>query len=146
MFFWIIIPSCSNVQPSIKFFNKISSSSSHKPQFELIFINLNPFSLHNLATPLSTLSNVNTTSIQFVQQGQHSFTFNNYPSCSCIYFVAMLAMSLGEHGAWVQCKHLYHILHNIMYYGYIEKCIHYAMWSWDEVQCLLTHTKVCESQ
>jgi len=33
-----------------------------------------------------------------------------------------------------------------MYYGYIEKCIHYAMWSWDKVQCLLTHTKVCESQ
>jgi len=53
---------------------------------------------------------------------------------------------LGRHGAWVQCKHFYHILQNIMYYGQFEKFIHYPTWSWDEVQCLLAGAKTFDNQ
>jgi hypothetical protein len=57
-----------------------------------------------------------------------------------IYFIVTLIISLGRHGAWV------HILQNIMYYGHSEKFIHYPMWSWDEVQCLLAHAKGFDNQ
>jgi hypothetical protein len=60
---------------------------------------------------------------------------NNY--CFYIYLVVMLVTSLGGCGAWVQCKHLYHILQNIMYCGQSKKFIHYPTWSWDKVQWLL---------
>jgi hypothetical protein len=33
----------------------------------------------------------------------------------------MLIISLGGHGAWVECKHRYYILQNMMYYGKIKK-------------------------
>jgi hypothetical protein len=49
----------------------------------------------------------------------------------------MLAGSLGAHGAYVQCKHVYHILLIIMLCGLTEKFIHYCTWNWDEVQRLL---------
>jgi hypothetical protein len=54
-----------------------------------------------------------------------------YLGCSCINFVVMLATFLGGCGTWVQCKHPYHILQNIMYCGWIEKFIHHPMWSWE---------------
>jgi hypothetical protein len=38
----------------------------------------------------------------------------NYPCCSCLYFVVMSTTSFGGRGAWVQCKHLYYVLQNIM--------------------------------
>jgi hypothetical protein len=52
-----------------------------------------------------------------------------------VYFVAMLA--LGGLGTYVQCKHVYHILQLIMFCGFMEDFIHYCMWNWDVVQCLL---------
>ncbi len=69
----------------------------------------------------------------------------NYPSCLCIYFVIMSTIFLGTCGAWVQCKHLYHILQNIMCCGQIEEFIHYSTWSWDKVQHLLVCVKGCEN-
>jgi hypothetical protein len=57
----------------------------------------------------------------------------------------MLAASLGERGAWVQCKHLYHIL-QYMYCGQFENFIHYPMWNWDEVQRLLASAKTFDNQ
>jgi len=39
----------------------------------------------------------------------------NFLGCSWIYFVRMLACSLGGHGAYVQCKHMYHIFQTIMF-------------------------------
>jgi len=60
-------------------------------------------------------------------------TIGNYLGCSCIYFVIMSASSLGGHGAWVQCKHMYYILQNIIYCGQAKKIIHYPMWSWDKL-------------
>jgi hypothetical protein len=48
----------------------------------------------------------------------------------------MLAESLGAHGAYVKCKHVYHILQTIMFYGLTEEFIHYCTWSWDEIQHL----------
>jgi hypothetical protein len=33
-----------------------------------------------------------------------------------------------------------------MYYGQFEKFIHYPMWSWDKVQCLLAHVKAFDNQ
>ncbi len=50
-----------------------------------------------------------------------SFLIGNYTCCSCIYFIDMDIIFLGRRGAWVQCKHLYHILQNIMYYGQYGK-------------------------
>jgi hypothetical protein len=52
-------------------------------------------------------------------------TIGNYPCCFCIYFAVMYVVFLGERRAWVQCKHLHHILQNIMYYGKSKKFIHY---------------------
>jgi hypothetical protein len=57
----------------------------------------------------------------------------------------MPTASLGKHGAWVQCKHLYHIL-QYMYCGQFEDFIHYPMWSWDEVQRLLACAKTFDSR
>jgi hypothetical protein len=37
----------------------------------------------------------------------------------------MLASSLSGRGAYVQCKHVYHILQMIMFYGFMEDFIHY---------------------
>jgi len=34
---------------------------------------------------------------------QYDITINNFPRCSCVYFVKMLASSLGARGAYVQC-------------------------------------------
>jgi hypothetical protein len=53
----------------------------------------------------------------------------------------MLVGSLGAHGAYAQCKHVYHILQMIMFCGFIEEFIHYYTWSWDEVQRLLERFK-----
>jgi hypothetical protein len=72
-------------------------------------------------------------------------TIGNYPCCFCIYFIVMSITSLGGCGAWVQCKHLYHILWNIMYCGQSETFIHYPTWSWDKVQWLLACAKAFES-
>ncbi len=70
---------------------------------------------------------------------RYNVTIRNFLWCSCVYFVAMLA--LGGLGTYMQCKHVYHILQLIMFCGLKEDFIHYCMWSWDEVQCLLQHSK-----
>jgi hypothetical protein len=71
----------------------------------------------------------------------YDVTIGNFPKCSCVYFVKMLAKSLGAHGVYVQCKHVYHILQTIMFCGLTKEFIHYCTWSWDEVQCLLECSK-----
>jgi hypothetical protein len=49
----------------------------------------------------------------------------------------MLAGSLGGHGAYVQCKHVNHILQTIFFGGLTKEFIHYYTWNWDEVIRLL---------
>ncbi len=71
-------------------------------------------------------------------------TIGNFPKCSCVYFVAMLASSLGGCGVYVQCKHVYHILQMIMFCGLMEKFIHHCIKSWDEVQRLVKCSKAFE--
>jgi hypothetical protein len=39
--------------------------------------------------------------------------------------------------AWVQCKHMYYILQNIIYCGWTKKIIHYPIWSWDKIKHLM---------
>ncbi len=68
----------------------------------------------------------------------------NFLGCSCVYFVKMLASSLGTHGVYVHCKHVYHVLKMIMFFGLTEKFIHHCTWSWDEVQHLLDCSKFFE--
>jgi hypothetical protein len=63
---------------------------------------------------------------------------------SCVYFVAMLASSLGGRGVYVQCKHLNHFLQSIMFYGLIKEFIHHCTRSWDEVQHLLKRSEAFE--
>jgi len=67
-----------------------------------------------------------------------------FPKNVHVYFVTMLVAFLGNHGAYVQCKHVYHILQAIMFDGFMEKFIHHCTWNWDEVQCLLLHSKAFE--
>ncbi len=50
-------------------------------------------------------------------------------------------LALGGLGTYVQFKHVYHILQSVMFCGIVEDFIHYYMWSWDEVQHLLQHSK-----
>ncbi len=64
-------------------------------------------------------------------------TIENFPRCSCVYFVTMLVGSLGGRGVYVQCKHVYHVLQPIMFCGLMEEFIHHCTWNWDEVQRLL---------
>jgi hypothetical protein len=45
----------------------------------------------------------------------------------------MLVVFLSVNWAYVQCKHVYHILQMIMFYGFMEKFIHHYTWNWDEV-------------
>ncbi len=73
---------------------------------------------------------------------RHNLTIENFPRCSCVYFVTMLVGSLGGPDTYVQCKHVYHVLQLIMLCGFTKNFIHYCMWSWDETQCLLQHSKV----
>ncbi len=54
----------------------------------------------------------------------------------------MLVTSLGGRGAYVQCKHVYHVLQMIMFCGLMKVFIHQYMWNWDEIQHLLKHSKV----
>jgi hypothetical protein len=61
----------------------------------------------------------------------------NFPTCICIGFITMMASSLGGHGKWVHCKHLYYILQNVMYCGQTKDFIHFPTWSWNEVQHMM---------
>jgi hypothetical protein len=40
---------------------------------------------------------------------QYLITIGTYPKCSCEYFKDMATKSLGKHGGWVSCKHLYFV-------------------------------------
>ncbi len=41
---------------------------------------------------------------------RYNVTIGNFPGCSCVYFDIMLVGSLGGHGVYVHCKHVYHVL------------------------------------
>jgi len=69
----------------------------------------------------------------FSDDQRYKVTIGNFPRCSCVYFVKMLAGSLGACGVYVHCKHVYHVLQTIMFYGFTEEFIHHYTWSWDEV-------------
>jgi hypothetical protein len=71
-------------------------------------------------------------------------TIGNFPRCSCVYFVTMLVGFLGGCGVNVQCKHGYHILQMVMFYGLTKEFIHHCIRSWDEVQHLLKRSKAFE--
>ncbi len=44
-------------------------------------------------------------------------TIKNHPCGSCIYFIVMSTISLGMHGAWVQCKHMYPLQQKVSLYA-----------------------------
>ncbi len=46
---------------------------------------------------------------------QYEMTIGNFPTYICNDFTTMMACSLGGHGKWVHCKHLYYILQSVMY-------------------------------
>jgi hypothetical protein len=69
----------------------------------------------------------------FFNDKRYDITIGNVLGCSCVYFVTMLTTSLGGHGAYMQCKHVYHVFQMIMFYGFTKYFIHYYTWSWDEV-------------
>jgi hypothetical protein len=40
---------------------------------------------------------------------QYLITTGTFPECSCEYFKDMATKSLGKHGGWTSCKHLYFV-------------------------------------
>jgi hypothetical protein len=40
---------------------------------------------------------------------QYLITIGSFPECSCEYFKDMATKSLGKHGGWASCKHLYFV-------------------------------------
>ncbi len=44
-------------------------------------------------------------------------TIGNHPCCFYIYFIVMLATSLGKNGTWVQCKHMYPLQQKVSLYA-----------------------------
>ncbi len=40
---------------------------------------------------------------------RYDVTIENFPRCSCVYFVKMLEGSLGARGVYVHYEHVYHI-------------------------------------
>jgi hypothetical protein len=54
--------------------------------------------------------------IYFISSGpplsikQYEVMIGNFPNCTCVDFIQMMASSLGGQGKWVHCKHLYFIL------------------------------------
>jgi hypothetical protein len=81
----------------------------------------------------------------FSNEQGYDVIIGNFPRFSCVYLVTILVGSLGGHGVYVQCKHVYHILQTIMLCGLTEEFIHHCTWSWDEVQRLLKRSKVLNS-
>ncbi len=71
--------------------------------------------------------------VESIKEFRGASIIGKFPRCSCVYFVTMLIASLGGHGAYVQCKHVYHILYMIIFCELTKEFIHYYMWSWDEV-------------
>jgi hypothetical protein len=63
-------------------------------------------------------------------------TIGNFFGCSCVYFVIMFTSSLGGRGVYVQCKHVYHVLQMLMFYGLVKMFIRPYTSSWDEIQRL----------
>jgi hypothetical protein len=45
----------------------------------------------------------------------------------------MMTISLGDHGKWVHCKHMYNILQNVMFCELMQMFIHRLAWTWDKV-------------
>jgi len=43
-------------------------------------------------------------------------SIGNHPCCFCIYFIVISTASLGRHGAWVQCKHMYPLQQKVSLY------------------------------
>jgi hypothetical protein len=41
---------------------------------------------------------------------QYEVTIRNFPTCTCLDFVAMMFSLLGWQGKWVPCKHMYYVL------------------------------------
>ncbi len=75
---------------------------------------------------------------------EYDVTIGNFLGCSCVYFVTMLASSLGNLGMYVQCNHVHHVLQTIMFYGLMEKFIHHCTWNWNEIQRLFKRFKAFE--
>jgi hypothetical protein len=40
---------------------------------------------------------------------QYLITIGTFPECSCEFFKDMATKSLGRHGGWTSCKHLYFV-------------------------------------
>jgi hypothetical protein len=74
----------------------------------------------------------------------YDVTIGNFPKCSCVYLVTMLVGFLGDDKVYVQCKHVYHVLKKVMFYGLIEEFMYHYTWSWNEVQRLLKCFKAFE--
>jgi hypothetical protein len=72
---------------------------------------------------------------------QYEVTIGNFPTCTCLDFIRMMANSLGDCGKWAHCKHLYLILQDVMHCGQIEDVIHFPTWSWNEVQKLTSRAR-----
>jgi hypothetical protein len=68
---------------------------------------------------------------------QYEVTIRNFLACTCLDFVAMIYSSLGWRRKWVPYKHMYYVLHHVIFCVQLENFIHFPTWSYDEIHCLL---------
>ncbi len=73
---------------------------------------------------------------------QYEMTIGNFFPCICVDFITTMANSLGGHGKWAHCKHLYFVLLNVMYCGQTKKFIHFLTWNQNEMQHPTNHVRV----
>ncbi len=48
---------------------------------------------------------------------QYEITIRNFLACICLDFVTMIYSSLGQRRKWVPCKHIYYVLHHVIFCG-----------------------------
>jgi hypothetical protein len=92
--------------------------------FKLTQQHTNNWDASKLLSPSIGLPRVNVHSLGYgriynILYGHKRFdvTIGNHPCCFCIYFGVMLVASLGKHGTWVQCKHVYPLQQKVSLYA-----------------------------
>ena len=69
---------------------------------------------------------------------KYTMSISSFPSCTCPYFEEMILKSLGGHGQWAYCKHMYYIFAVICGLdGEVEPFLHAPSFSFNEVKRVL---------
>ena len=72
------------------------------------------------------------------QVQKYTLSISSFPTCTCPYFEGMILKSLGGHGQWAYCKHMYFIFTVVCgLERKVETFIHAPSFSFNEVKRVL---------